>query len=83
MASSNPVFGHGLVDHLFYLQSPRNDQVAVTMDTIRAAFIALGHRVVESTPEGPDQTVAIRKLHEALMAAIGCIALNQPEESEQ
>lgn len=76
--STVSVNNHFMVDHLFRYRRP-TDEVAEVMASLRDAFIELGHRVVSDTPPGPDQTVAIRKLHEALMAAIANLALNTPE----
>lgn len=68
---------HQLVDHLMTYRRPQTDFVVENMNDIRSQFITLGHNVVDILPDGPDKTVAIRKLHEALMAAIACLALNQ------
>ena len=74
--------GHELVDHLFYLKPPATKEAAERMDLVRSQFIALGHHIVDVTPVSADQTVALRKLHEACMAAIATIALNQGSYSE-
>lgn len=68
---------HELVDRLLTLHPPQNDLYAQAMDDVRGRFVVLGHIVVDRTPRGPDQTIAIRKLHEACMAAIAAIACNQ------
>lgn len=73
----DPNRGHDLVDRLLTYRRPGEDG-AQRMDAIRADFIHLGHLVVDLTPPGPDQTTAIRKLHEACQAAIGAIACNEP-----
>jgi hypothetical protein len=65
---------HELVDRLLTLHPPANTIVANQMDDVRERFISLGHIVVDRTPDGPDQTIAIRKLHEACMAVIAAIA---------
>lgn len=80
MTSDPPYPGpHDLVDRLLTLHPPANSLVAQRMDDVRSRFIQLGHIVVDRTPPGPDQTIAIRKLHEACMAAIAAIACNQEE----
>jgi hypothetical protein len=68
---------HELVDRLLTLHPPASDEVGDRMDMVRAEFIDLGHLIVDSVPSGPDQTLAVRKLHEACMAAIAGIACNQ------
>ena len=73
-----PVHGHDLVDHLITYRQPAAG-VGEVMSSLRGDFLALGHRIVDETPAGPDQTVAIRKLHEAAMATIANLALN-PED---
>lgn len=75
----DPNRGHGLVDRLLTLHPPEGRDTADLMDATRARFIDLGHTIVNTTPEGPDQTIAIRKLHEACMAAIAAIACNQDD----
>jgi hypothetical protein len=75
----NPNQGHGLVDRIFPLHSPRSKAVGEQMDYIRGMFTHLAHDVAEYTPPGPDQTLAIRALHDAMQKAIGNIANNQQE----
>lgn len=41
---------------------------------VRAAFKRTALTVLANTPEGPDQTVALRQLHEAMMTANKAIA---------
>jgi hypothetical protein len=72
---------HILVERLLTLHPPVDNNHALAMDDVRQRFIALGHIVVDRTPAGPDQTVAIRKLHEACMAAIAAIACNQEDNN--
>lgn len=68
---------HGLVDHLLRYAKPEIEGTTEIMEEIRADFIALGHKIVDQTPAGPDLTVALRDLHRACMSAIANIALNQ------
>lgn len=68
---------HGLVRHLMQYRKPETEALVTTMEEIRNQYIHLGLELAERLPDGPDKTVAIRKLHEALMSAIACLALNQ------
>lgn len=79
----DPNRGAGLVNRLLRLHPPKDSDVADAMDAVRGNFIDLGHTVVHFTPEGPDQTLAIRKLHEACMAAIAAIACNQETQDAE
>ena len=77
--TKDPTRGVGLVERLITLHPPANEEAAKLMDSTRAKFMSLGRHIAKNTPEGPDQTLAIRKLHEACMAAIANIACNQDE----
>jgi hypothetical protein len=69
---------HALADRLLtFHPAERGGALAEDMSAVREKFIELGHLIVDRLPDGPDQTVAIRKLHEACMAAIAGIACNQ------
>ena len=70
---------HALVDRLLTSRPPKDDKVAGTIDAIRGNFIEIGHTVVALVPRTPDRTVALRKIHEACMASIAALALNQDE----
>lgn len=63
------------VDFIFTYQSPRDDAERDAYAKLGIKFRELAHFVNELTPEGPGQTVAIRKLAEARMAANAAIAL--------
>lgn len=62
------------LDHLFTYHAPTPDQVA-RYDRLRDAAKAFAAVVVDTTPVGPDQTAAIRKVREAVMTANAAIAL--------
>jgi len=47
---------HELVDHLLTYRQVRGD-VADVMISLRADYIALGHRIVDEVPRTPDRTV--------------------------
>lgn len=68
---------HELVDRLITLHPPKDEEVARRMDTIREAFLTIGHMVVDIVPRTPDRTVALRKIHDACQASIGALACNQ------
>lgn len=70
---------HELVHHLMEYRKPETQELVTKMEFIRDEFISLGVNLADELPAGPDKTVAIRKLHEALMSAIACLALNQPK----
>lgn len=71
------VYGHDLVDHLFPYHPPLSDSVRQTMEVVREEFYQLGHTLADLLPDGPDQILAIRSLHDALKDAIGVLANNQ------
>ncbi len=66
---------HELVDHLLTHRQP-DDAPSQVMADLRAAFIDLGHAIVDDVPRCPDRTVALRSLHRACMDAIAALALN-------
>lgn len=70
---------HDLVEHLISYRAPTGDEVTATFEAIRSAFKMAGHLVVDRVPRTPDRTVALRKIHEACMASIAALALNQEE----
>lgn len=71
--------GHELVEAIFPLHSPQNEAVSGVLDMYREEFETLGHMVADTTAVTPEQTIAIRKLHEALQAAIAAVVLHQKE----
>ena len=52
-------------------------------DAIRTDFRATAKALLEVLPAGPDRTVALRKLQEAMWAANACVACNQTEDQPQ
>ncbi len=70
---------HELVDRLLTLHPPVDDQVAMTMDLIRASFTTLAHHVVDVVPRTPDRTIALRSIHRACMDTIAAVACNQDQ----
>jgi hypothetical protein len=63
------------LDEIFTYHPPTEEQV-VQYGSIRRAARAFALAILESTPPSPDQTVAIRKVREAVMVANASIALN-------
>lgn len=70
---------HDLVEHLIAYRAPSGDEVTATFEAIREVFKAAGHLLVERAPRTPDRTVALRKIHEACMASVAAVALNQED----
>ncbi len=64
------------IDRLFTYHAPKGDQVE-RYAKIRDAFRQVAHLVLHSTPTSPEQTIAIRKLMDANMAANLSIAVNE------
>ncbi len=64
------------IDNWFTYHAPTPDQ-AERYAALRAQFKTLANLVVALTPSCPDQTVAIRMLREAAMAANQAIACNE------
>lgn len=70
---------HELVEHLIAHRPPLSDDVVAGFEAIREVFRTAGHLVVDAAPRTADRTVALRKIHEACMASIAALALNQEE----
>jgi len=71
------VVGHELVEHLFPLYDGRTGEVAEKLDMIREEYTTLAHMVADVSVISPDQTLAIRKLHEACQAAIFAVVAHE------
>jgi len=76
---AEPVYGAELVDQLVAYHKPKNESIANLLGSVRKEFLMLGHFIASHTPPGPDQTIALRKLHEALMATTYSIVAHQDE----
>ncbi len=57
--------------------SPFTEEQNKRSEKIRAAALHLAVIIYESTPGSPEQTLAIRALHQAAMHAISAIAVNE------
>lgn len=68
-------FDKELLDHLFTHHPPTGDDQLERYAMIREFGLAFARMIVAQTPEGPDQSAAIRKVREAVMTANAAIAL--------
>lgn len=66
------------LENMFTHHAPFGDQ-ADRYTSIRSALKAAAQIVVNLTPESPEQTIAIRKLEEAMFYANAAIARNEVE----
>lgn len=62
------------IDHWFAYHEPRNDAELEAYKKIREAGKAFAKTVLNCTPSCADQTVAIRKIREAVMVANAAVA---------
>jgi hypothetical protein len=69
-----------LVDRMFDLHSPKDDDVVKDLDDLRAAFKRVAKLVVKKAPRTPDRTVALRSLHRACMDSIFAVVAAQDDE---
>lgn len=58
---------------------PATEVTGPKHDAVRAKFKQLARFLQKELPAGPDQTIAIRKLQDAMMSANACIACNQDD----
>lgn len=65
----------------FNYHRPSPEQV-LRISSLRGAFKDAARAVIAATPEGPDQTAALRQLHEAMMTANKSIALEPGTPAE-
>ncbi len=78
MTAPNPQTDpYGWWDNLIDLHPPQTDLVRGCMDEVRYEFKKLGVRLIETTPPGPDLTVALRALKDACQHAIANMACHQ------
>ena len=64
------------LDALFTYHPPRGDQ-AERFERLRTAAREYARLIQSLTPSSPEQTLAIRKVHEASMQANSAIAVNE------
>ena len=65
------------IDHLFTAR-PLTDEDAARHERIREAGHAFAHVLLEQTPSGRDQYVAIQRIREAVMFGHAALALQEP-----
>lgn len=63
--------------HEMDLHPPASAAVGEQMDKVRSAVTELGHLILEETPVGREQSLALTNLRQAGMWAIGAIACGQ------
>lgn len=64
------------LENLFSYHAPKGDQIQRYAE-IRSEALKFARKIVELTPESPEQTLAIRKIHEAVMQANAAISCNE------
>lgn len=67
-------FTQEVLDDIFSYHPP-NDEQRVNYENIRNAAKVFAQSIINNTPASVDQTVAIRKIREAVMIANASIAL--------
>ncbi len=65
-----------MIDNKFKYHAPTDNQIS-RYNALREKFRELALMIVDYTPICPDQTVSIRKLHEASMSVNATIACNE------
>jgi hypothetical protein len=63
------------LDHIFTYHPPANASEVRKYEILREAAKNFATVIVDMTPSGPDQSVAVRKVREAVMTANAAIAL--------
>ncbi|MFB3910404.1 MAG: hypothetical protein ACE15D_18600 [Candidatus Eisenbacteria bacterium] len=61
------------IEHWFTYHAPKPEQIG-HYNALREAAKVFALAIAEHTPQGPDQTTAIRKVREAVMTANAAIA---------
>lgn len=64
-------------DRLFSYHKPTPEHLERIQD-LRAEFRALGHSIKEAVPRGPEQTLAMRALHQAQNHAVFALVADDP-----
>lgn len=72
---------HKVADHLFTYHAPRPDQLP-RYHAIREAGKAMAHVIIDNAPSGPDRSVALRGIREAVMNANSAIANQETKPDE-
>lgn len=74
--SSHPTFAE-IARDLVRFQPPKDDKVRARLDEVRAIFTDAIDALAGHVPDGPDATLAARKIHDACQACIFAIVHNQ------
>jgi hypothetical protein len=61
---------------------PATKETAVVHDGLRCRFTAMAGDLWSLLPDGPEKTIVMRKLQEALMYANLAVALTAPEDQD-
>ena len=64
------------IDNIFSYHAPKPDQIP-RYEEIRSKAREFAHFLKDNTPESAEQTLALRKLSEAVMLANQSIAVNE------
>lgn len=64
------------LQNLFSYHAPKADQIERYAE-IRAAALVFAEAIVSMTPPSAEQTLAVRKVHDAMMQANAAIACNE------
>jgi hypothetical protein len=72
---------HKVAEHLFTYHPPRPDQLP-RYHAIREAGKAMAHVIIDNAPSGPDRSVALRSIREAVMNANSAIANQEVEPTD-
>lgn len=68
---------HERIENDLTLHPPVNDTISNVMDALRREFKDLAHTVIELTPAGRDQSLALTNIEYGLRDAIAAVAKNQ------
>lgn len=82
MSESKHTLSHRQAEILssFHYHKPSDDQVQ-RISNVRGALKHAAELVILNTPEGADQTAALRKIHEAMMTANKAIVCETPQNA--
>lgn len=76
---STPFITSQTLDRWFAHHAPGSEAVVGAHERIRQGARDFAAVVAEFVPEGPDKTVALRKVQEAMWAANSAVAVNHPD----
>lgn len=76
---SHPTFSE-LADDLVSHHPPKTPEVGRVLDSVRNSFRDLIESLSRLVPEGPDATIAARRIHDACQACIFAVVHNQEDQ---